>query len=554
MSQSGYENSRSEGCVRIESLAPQKKTQLEDTLKHKIRILTALVLVFAALALPLASSAQSTSTQNQRAQHHHYKLIDIPALGGPNSSFGVGGYTSRIINSQGTAIAQADTPIPDPFSLVGFDFLVNHPVQWRNGVLTDLGALPGVNSGFAFWVNSRGWVAGLSENGQIDRATGFPETTAVLWKDGEIIELGTLGGTVSSANAVNNRGQVVGGALNAIPDPFSATFTQCPPCIFETFPFYFFPVTTQSHAFLWQDGNMHDLGTLGGPDSVAWFVNESGQVAGQSTIDSIPNANGLLTVDPFLEEHGKMVDVGNLGGTFSFVSGLNNRGQMTGTMTLPGDSVYHAFFWDRGVLTDIPTLGGDFGNANTINAVGGVVGFASNQGNQSVFGYLWKNGVITNLGTVDGDQCSAAHDLNSNGQVVGESSPSCFNLPGVHAFLWENGGPMVDLNTLVTPGSELESAGGVAINDRGEITGDRVLPNGDTHGFILIPCDANHPNVEGCDYGLVDANPAAQVLPTQVTQPSAAGSAKLSPLEFMTRFRSLRTSRNRHLATPTLAK
>src|SRR5579863_3910580 len=170
-----------------------EETQLEDTMKDRLRVLAALALGLAALAMPPMSPAQNTSPQNQTAQHHHYKLIDIPALGGPNSSFGVGGYTSRVINSQGTAFAEADTPIPDPFSLVGFDFLVAHPVQWRNGVLTDLGALPGVNSGFAFWINSRGWVAGLSSNSVIDPLTGFPETTAVLWKDGEIIDLGTLG-------------------------------------------------------------------------------------------------------------------------------------------------------------------------------------------------------------------------------------------------------------------------------------------------------------------------------------------------------------------------
>lgn len=476
-----------------------------------------------ALAMPLASSAQ----------HHHYKLIDIPALGGPNSSFGVGGYVTKTINSQGTAIAQADTPIPDPFSMVGFDFLVNHPVQWRNGVLTDLGALPGVsNSGLASWINFHGWVAGFSENSITDPLTGFPETTAVLWKDGKIIDLGTLGGNVSGANAVNNLGQVVGGALNAISDPFSATFSQ--QFIFETVPFYFFPVTTQSHAFLWQDGKMQDLGTLGGPDSLAWFVNEFGQVAGQSTINSIPNpATGVPTVNAFFWDHGKMVDVGNLGGTYSFVAGLNNYGQMTGTMNLPGpkgDFIYHAFFWDRGVLTDMATLGGNFGNANTINDTGEVVGFSSNQDNKAVFGYLWKNGVITNLGTVDGDECSAAHDINTIGQVVGESSPSCFSRsrPATHAFLWENGGPMVDLNTLVIPGSQLLSAGGVAINDGGEITGNRVLPNGDTHAFILIPCDENHPNIAGCDYSLVAATTAAA--PVQVPQVSQTPSGAVQDL------------------------
>ena len=492
-------------------------------MKHRIRIITALAFGLAALAMPIVASAQNSVNQNTNAKHHHYKLIDIGTLGGPNSFFNICGYTCKIINSQGTAIAQADTSIPDPFSMVGFDFLVNHPVQLRNGILTDLGALPGTNSSLVSWINSLGWSAGLSENGITDPLTGFPETTAVLWKDGKIIDLGTLGGNASGAAAVNNQGQVVGGALNGIPDLFPSTFTTG--FIFETYGFYFFPVATQSHAFLWQNGKMTDLGTLGGPNSVAWFVNELGQVAGQSTIDSIPSpTTGVPTVDPFFWDHGKMVDVGNLGGTFSFVAGLNNRGQLTGTMNLPGDSTYHAFFWDRGVLTDIATLGGDCGNANTINAAGEVVGWACNQGNQAVFGYLWNRGLITNLGTVDGDQCSAAHDLNSNGQVVGESSPSCFDplLPATHAFLWENGGPMVDLNTLVPPGSLLDSAGGVAINDRGEITGDRVLPDGDTHAFILIPCDANHPNLEGCDYSLVDVTAVASTTPFHTAQPTSA--------------------------------
>lgn len=524
-----------------------EETQSEDTMKDKLRVLAALALGLAALAMPPMAPAQNTSIQNQAAQHHHYKLIDIPALGGPNSSFGVGGYVTKTINSQGTAIAQSDTPIPDPFSMVGFDFLVNHPVQWRNGVLTDLGTLPGVNSGLASWINSQGWVAGFSENSITDPLTGFPETTAVLWEDGKIIDLGTLGGNVSGANAVNNLGQVVGGALNAIPDPFSATFSQ--QFIFETVPFYFFPVTTQSHAFLWHSGVMQDLGTLGGPDSVAWFVNELGQVAGQSTIDSIPNpTTGVPTVNAFFWDHGKMADVGNLGGTFSFVSGLNDRGQMTGTMNLPGDSTYHAFFWDRGVLTDIATLGGDCGNANTINGAGEVVGWACNQGNQAVLAYLWNHGFITNLGTVDGDPCSAAHDLNSNGQVVGESSPSCFDplLPATHAFLWENGGPMVDLNTLVPPGSLLDSAGGVAINDRGEITGGRVLPDGDTHAFILIPCDENHPNVEGCDYRLVNGA-AVQSSTAALAQAPATSPVSLPPAKMMTR---LGAGRNRRYGMP----
>jgi probable HAF family extracellular repeat protein len=450
---------------------------------------------------PTDMEAQRNKTQNH-VKHHHYKLIDIGGLGGANSFVTYGGITSKSINSRGIVVGNADTSTADPYCLVP-SCLLNHAFRWRNGVVTDLGALPGGNDSFAFGINDRGWVAGVSENGLIDPMTGSPEMRAILWKDDEIINLGTLGGNASGANAVNNRGQVVGGALNTISAPFPNTLVNT--YIFESFPFYFFPLGTESRAFLWQDGRMQDLGTLGGPDSVAWFVNERGQVAGQSSIDSIPNSTTHIpTVDPFLWDHGKMVDVGNLGGTYGYVAGLNNRGQMIGTMNLPGDLTYHPYLWSGGVLTDLGTFGADYGEANAINEVGEVVGWAAD-GNGNVFSFLWRDGVMTNLGTVDGDPCNAADGINSNGQIVGESSPSCFGgsgPPGANAFLWEKGGPMVDLNTLIPPGSGIELATGASINDHGEIDARGVLPNGDTHAVILIPCDEDHADVEECDYSL----------------------------------------------------
>jgi hypothetical protein len=69
---------------------------------------------------------------------------------------------------------------------------------------------------------------------------------------------------------------------------------------------------------------------------------------------------------------------------------------------------------------------------------------------------------------------------------------------------------MIDLNTLIPPGSGIQVTHSVTINDSGEISGDGVLPSGDYHAFVLIPCDENHPGVEGCDYSMIDAESAAK--------------------------------------------
>jgi len=108
---------------------------------------------------------------------------------------------------------------------------------------------------------------------------------------------------------------------------------------------------------------------------------------------------------------------------------------------------------------------------------------------------------MTDLGTLPDDVGSNAI-VADEGRVVGVSGDSSGNVRG---FLWENGGPMVDLSTLISPDSVLAPVVPFAINDRAEIAGTGLLPNGDAHAFLLIPCDANHLNVEGCDYSLADA-------------------------------------------------
>ena len=146
----------------------------------------------------------------------------------------------------------------------------------------DLGALAPSedNCGDALGINNYGEIAGQSSTSEFDPLLGVNQMRAVVWKDGNIEDLGTFGGNESGASSINNRGQVAGFALNDIPDPYSILG-------------YFFlgsQNSTQTRAFIWRDGVMHDLGTLGGNDAQAFpgYINDRGQVSGISYTNTIP--------------------------------------------------------------------------------------------------------------------------------------------------------------------------------------------------------------------------------------------------------------------------
>ncbi len=466
----------------------------------------------AALAMPLRSAAQ-----DQKTTHHHYKLIDMGTFGGPNSYLAYPP-PGIVLSNQGSVVGLAETPEPDPFCPNCFlEGLVSYAFRWHDGILTDLGALPGKgNSSFALSQNTKGQAVGISENGLIDPLTGYPEVVAVIWgKSGHIRNLGTLGGNASYAQQINDRGQVVGYALNTIPDSFVNDIENWDPKITDGVPWnLWWPAATQSHAFLWENGNMRDLGTLGGPDSEALYINDHGQIIGESLLDSNPNPPvtapacptvGIPTQHPFLWQEG-FTDLGSLGGTCGYASWINNGAQVVGTMTLPGDSTNHGFFWDRGTLTDLGTLpGGTNSQAFFINDAGQVVGTSEYSASSNEHAFLWKDGVMKDLGVPTA--CNHPEFINSKGQIVMGTgcTPPAIGTP----FLWENG-VGYNLKKLVLPGSDLSLLAVNSINDRGEIACAGLEASGNQHNCVLIPCDENHPGVEGCDYSMVDASAAAQ--------------------------------------------
>ena len=100
-------------------------------------------------------------------------------------------------------------------------------------------------------------------------------------------------------------------------------------------------------------------------------------------------------------------------------------------------------------MKDLGTLGGPDSQAIWINDAGDIAGSADLPTPGIHDAVIWRHGRIKDLGTLPGEPCSRGRAINSRGQVVGGSS-DCANF--LHAFVWEEGGPMRDLNKLIRPG------------------------------------------------------------------------------------------------------
>ncbi len=277
----------------------------------------------------------------------------------------------------------------------------------------------------------------------------FVLTPCTLATDYVLVDLGTLGGSQSRAQAINNAGHIAGWSHDA---------------------------AGQDRAFLYAEGVMTDLGTLGGTRSLGLDINDNDQVTGYSFVDG-------SSYHAFRWQAGTMTDLGALPGrTHSLGYGLSESGEVVGNSLSGGEN--HAFLWQGGALSDLGTLGGSQSEAKAINGSGTIVGWAHDP-NGERHAFVYAGGVMSDLGTFGG-RGSAALDVNDAGLVVGWARSVYAPNTKIRAFLLVNG-------QLISLGSYHDGTSrSYGINERGVIVGyAQVGYGGAPHAIIIEPEDTD---------------------------------------------------------------
>ena len=332
-------------------------------------------------------------------------------------------------------------------------------------------------------LNDQGWTENM--DGVVNPPITSTSTTvasgrAVINVRGFNIDLGTLGGKNSWTNygGINDRGEAVGMAETSVPDPDGEDM-----CGFRT--------NKTCRPFLWREGHITALPTLGGNNGQACAINNREQIVGISeTTVPDPGCPSKKTVLPVLWEKGEAHALPMVAGdTDAFVQGLNDKGQAVGSSGNCANIAAHAVLWDNDTASQLKDLGHPGGAAYAINKHGQAVGYVASADGSTIVPSLWQNDEVTNLGILPGDGAAFATGINNRGEVVG----STFNSQGwSRGFIWRDN-VLTDLNTLISEDSNLFIIAASNVNERGQISGMATVLTGPDmgkiHAILLTPAN-----------------------------------------------------------------
>ncbi len=311
----------------------------------------------------------------------------------------------------------------------------------------DLGTLPGDNFSVAYHVNNLGEVVGVSGNNR-DPAYGHG-LRAFLYREGRMIDLGTLGGVGSQAFNLNDNGQVVGITYQA---------------------------EGRTIAFLYSNGQMTNLEALAGVSGV-WqltpaAINNAGQIVGRAyERQSGTEAPFYYTAGQFLlfTNHPPGIYPSGSAGD------INESGLACGASDL-GMSRYVAVYISEMGVMPIPL----------VQAIPGeTYGFAINNSGHLLGGlggnnFIYRDGELTFIGPFREGYMGYASDLNDSDDVIGYD-PSSDPSP----FLYREG-VVYYLNDHIRPHTGWTLQGAYGLNNKAQIVGFG-LHHGKTRAYLLTP-------------------------------------------------------------------
>jgi probable HAF family extracellular repeat protein len=230
----------------------------------------------------------------------------------------------------------------------------------------------------------------------------------------------------------------------------------------------YFSTEYPAYAYLWSVEKRLSLGALG-PPYVGWVtseatgINDYGQIVGATMMPE--GAFGA-----FLFDENGMRSLKPMGGA----NDINNRSQVVGIASFGGQG--HAAMWDAGELTELVTFSHTYSNAFAVNEHGDATGHWETEhatpDGWSIFNvFYYHDGHVVDLGSPSGLSAGGL-DINNAGDIVGD-----FMGPdgASHAFLYRDGFHILD------PPDDYQSIA-ESINDAGLIVGTY------TSGYFFYAC------------------------------------------------------------------